>query len=327
LSRAAALRVHHARPIVVNGEVVGVVLLSRSARSLFKGLYADRGKIILGIFLVLLLLLLLTGVLSRGIVRPVEALGRATRDLASGRGSLPDPPKTAAIEIQDLYRDFQRMADAIEREDFADLRDELGDLLLQSVYHTAMGEEAGHFSFQSVVRNISDKMVARHPHVFGDESRDKSAEQQTADWEKIKAAERAGKAQGGTLDGVAIGLPALLRAMKLQKRAARVGFDWPETTQVLDKITEEAAELVEAKDTLSQAEVEEEYGDILFVMANLGRHLGLDPEAALRAANAKFTRRFEGIEARLAAMGKTPQDSDLAEMDALWDAVKLAERG
>tara|TARA_R100000687_G_scaffold22022_2_gene18369 strand:+ start:446 stop:1270 length:825 start_codon:yes stop_codon:yes gene_type:complete len=229
----------------------------------------------------------------------------------------------APYTIEEAYE----VADAIARRDWAELEGELGDLLLQSVYHTAMGEEAGYFSFQSVVRNISDKMVARHPHVFGDESRDKSAEQQTADWEKIKAAERAGKAQGGTLDGVAIGLPALLRAMKLQKRAARVGFDWPETTQVLDKITEEAAELVEAKDTLSQAEVEEEYGDLLFVMANLGRHLGLDPEAALRAANAKFTRRFEGIEARLAAMGKTPQDSDLAEMDALWDAVKLAERG
>ncbi|HAC49826.1 nucleoside triphosphate pyrophosphohydrolase [Sulfitobacter sp. HI0082] len=229
----------------------------------------------------------------------------------------------APYTIEEAYE----VADAIARRDWAELEGELGDLLLQSVYHTAMGEEAGYFSFQSVVRNISDKMVARHPHVFGDESRDKSAEQQTADWEKIKAAERAGKAQGGTLDGVAIGLPALLRAMKLQKRAARVGFDWPETTQVLDKITEEAAELVEAKDTLSQAEVEEEYGDLLFVMANLGRHLGLDPEAALRAANAKFTRRFEGIETRLAAMGKTPQDSDLAEMNALWDAVKLAERG
>ncbi len=229
----------------------------------------------------------------------------------------------APYTIEEAYE----VADAIARRDWAELEGELGDLLLQSVYHTAMGEEAGYFSFQSVVRNISDKMVARHPHVFGDESRDKSAEQQTADWEKIKAAERAGKAQGGTLDGVAIGLPALLRAMKLQKRAARVGFDWPETTQVLDKITEEAAELVEAKDTLSQAEVEEEYGDLLFVMANLGRHLGLDPEAALRAANAKFTRRFEGIETRLAAMGKTPQDSDLAEIDALWDAVKLAERG
>ena len=228
----------------------------------------------------------------------------------------------APYTIEEAYE----VADAIARRDWAELEGELGDLLLQSVYHTAMGEEAGHFTFQSVVRNISDKMVARHPHVFGDESRDKSAEQQTADWEKIKAAERAGKAQGGTLDGVAIGLPALLRAMKLQKRAARVGFDWPETTQVLDKITEEAAELVEAKDTLSQAEVEEEYGDLLFVMANLGRHLGLDPEAALRRTNAKFIRRFEAVEARLSARGKRPEDSDLAEMDALWDEVKADEK-
>lgn len=228
----------------------------------------------------------------------------------------------APYTIEEAYE----VADAIQRRDFAELEGELGDLLLQTVYHTAMGEEAGHFSFQSVVTAISDKMVARHPHVFGDESRDKSAAQQTADWEAIKAAERAGKAQGGALDGVAIGLPALLRALKLQKRAARVGFDWPSTTQVLDKLTEESAELVEAKDNLTQAEVEEEYGDLLFVMANLGRHLGLDPEAALRAANAKFTRRFEAVEARLAQAGKTATDSNLAEMDALWDDVKRAER-
>jgi len=228
----------------------------------------------------------------------------------------------APYTIEEAYE----VADAIARRDYAELEGELGDLLLQTVYHTEMGEEAGHFSFQSVVRNISNKMVARHPHVFGEESRDKSADQQTADWEKIKAAERAGKAQGGTLDGVAIGLPALLRALKLQKRAARVGFDWPSTTEVIEKITEEAAELAEAYEKMSQVEVEEEFGDLLFVMANLGRHLGLDPEAALRAANAKFTRRFEGIEARLAEVGKTPAQSDLAEMDALWDAVKVAER-
>ena len=228
----------------------------------------------------------------------------------------------APYTIEEAYE----VADAIARRDYAELEGELGDLLLQTVYHTEMGEEAGHFSFQSVVRNISNKMVARHPHVFGEESRDKSADQQTADWEKIKAAERAGKAQGGTLDGVAIGLPALLRALKLQKRAARVGFDWPSTAEVIEKITEEAAELAEAHEKMSQAEVEEEFGDLLFVMANLGRHLGLDPEAALRAANAKFTRRFEGIEARLAGVGKTPAQSDLAEMDALWDAVKVAER-
>ena len=155
----------------------------------------------------------------------------------------------APYTIEEAYE----VADAIAREDWEELEGELGDLLLQSVYHTAMGAEAGHFTFQSVVRNISDKMVARHPHVFGDANRDKSADQQTADWEAIKAQERAGKAQGATLDGVAIGLPALLRAMKLQKRAARVGFDWPSTDQVIDKITEEAGELVEARDTLTQA--------------------------------------------------------------------------
>ena len=229
----------------------------------------------------------------------------------------------APYTIEEAYE----VADAIQRRDWVELEGELGDLLLQSVYHTQMGAEAGHFTFQSVVRGISDKMVARHPHVFGTESREKSAEQQTRDWEAIKAAERAGKAQEGTLDGVAVGLPALLRALKLQKRAARVGFDWPDTRDVIAKITEEAAELVEARDTLSQSEVEEEFGDLLFVMANLGRHLGLDPEAALRRANAKFVRRFEGIEARLAAMGKTPAESDLAEMDALWEAVKADERG
>ncbi|TMM54805.1 nucleoside triphosphate pyrophosphohydrolase [Sulfitobacter sabulilitoris] len=228
----------------------------------------------------------------------------------------------APYTIEEAYE----VADAIARRDWAELEGELGDLLLQTVYHAAMGQEAGHFTFQSVVRAISDKMVARHPHVFGDEPRDKSADQQTRDWERMKAAERAGKAQRGTLDGVAIGLPALLRAVKLQNRAARVGFDWPETVQVLDKIREEAAELVEARAHLSEAEVEEEFGDLMFVMANLGRHLGVDPEAALRAANAKFTRRFEGIEARLADRGKTPKDSDLAEMDALWNAVKISER-
>ncbi|WP_298912430.1 nucleoside triphosphate pyrophosphohydrolase [uncultured Roseobacter sp.] len=228
----------------------------------------------------------------------------------------------APYTIEEAYE----VADAIARRDWSELEGELGDLLLQTVYHTAMGEEAGHFTFRSVVRAISDKMVARHPHVFGDASRDKSADQQTADWEAIKAAERAGKAQQGTLDGVAIGLPALLRALKLQKRAARVGFDWPSTHEVLDKIKEEADELVEARDQLTQAEIEEEFGDLLFVMANLGRHLGLDPEAALRAANAKFTRRFEKIEAKLAENGKSPTQSDLAEMDALWDVVKSEEK-
>lgn len=228
----------------------------------------------------------------------------------------------APYTIEEAYE----VADAIARSDWADLEGELGDLLLQTVYHTAMGEEAGHFTFETVVKAISDKMVARHPHVFGDESRDKSAEQQTADWEKIKAAERAGKAQSRTLDGVATGLPALTRAVKLQKRAARVGFDWPEVGNVLDKIIEESAELVEARDTLTKKEMVEEYGDLLFVMANLARHLDIDPEEALRGTNAKFTRRFESIEDALTAMGKQPADSNLAEMDALWDAAKDAEK-
>jgi ATP diphosphatase len=228
----------------------------------------------------------------------------------------------APYTIEEAYE----VADAIARRDWTELEGELGDLLLQSVYHTAMGEEQGLFSFQSVVRNICDKMVARHPHVFGTESRDKSAQQQTADWEAIKAGERAEKAQGGTLDGVAVGLPALLRAYKLQKRAARVGFDWPDTADVIAKIQEEAAELVEARDTLTPEAQFEEFGDLMFVMANLGRHLGIEPEAALRAANAKFTRRFEGVEAKLRAIGKAPEDSDLAEMDALWDAVKADEK-
>ncbi|MBE0412857.1 nucleoside triphosphate pyrophosphohydrolase [Yoonia sp.] len=228
----------------------------------------------------------------------------------------------APYTIEEAYE----VADAIARSDWAELEGELGDLLLQTVYHAQMGAEAGHFTFDSVVRAIADKMVARHPHVFGDESRDKSAEQQVADWEKIKAAERAGKAQTRTLDGVAIGLPALMRAVKLQKRAARVGFDWPDTSHVIDKIVEEAAELVEARDTQTHAETVEEFGDLLFVMANLARHLDIDPEEALRAANAKFTRRFEAVEDALAERGKRPAESDLAEMDALWDAEKAREK-
>lgn len=228
----------------------------------------------------------------------------------------------APYTIEEAYE----VADAIARSDWAELEGELGDLLLQTVYHTQMGAEAGHFTFESVVKSISDKMVARHPHVFGDESRDKSAEQQTADWEKIKAAERAGKAQMRTLDGVASGLPALTRAVKLQKRAARVGFDWPDTSHVIDKIVEEAGELVEAKATMTQVQVEEEFGDLMFVIANLARHLDIDPEAALRGTNAKFMRRFAGVEDALAAKGKTPAQSDLAEMDALWDQVKAVEK-
>ncbi len=257
----------------------------------------------------------------------IERLLEIMRRLRDPEGGCPwdieqDFASIAPYTIEEAYE----VADAIEREAWDELKGELGDLLFQSVFHAQMAAEAGYFTFQDVVTTMSNKMVSRHPHVFGDESREKSAEQQTADWEAIKAAERAGKAQQGTLDGVAVGLPALLRAYKLQKRAARVGFDWPTTNEVIDKIAEEAAELVEARDSLSQDEVEEEFGDLMFVMANLGRHLGVEPEAALRRANAKFIRRFEGVEAKLAARGKRPEDSDLAEMDALWDEVKADSR-
>ncbi|APZ54560.1 nucleoside triphosphate pyrophosphohydrolase [Salipiger abyssi] len=225
----------------------------------------------------------------------------------------------APYTIEEAYE----VADAIEREAWSELKGELGDLLFQSVFHAQMASEKGLFSFDEVADTMSDKMVARHPHVFGDESNAKTPEQQTADWEAIKAQERAAKAEKGVLDGVAMGLPALLRAVKLQKRAARVGFDWPSTDQVIDKIVEEAQELREATEP---DHIEEEFGDLLFVMANLARHMKIDPEAALRATNAKFTRRFGAVEAALAKKGRRPEDSTLEEMDALWDAEKRREK-
>ena len=199
----------------------------------------------------------------------------------------------------------------------------MGDLLLQVVFHARIAEEAGLFDFDDVTRTISDKMVARHPHVFGQESRYKMAAEQTREWEALKAAER-GPAR--VLDGVALGLPALTRAVKLQKRAARVGFDWPSTDEVLEKLREEMVELVEARESLTETEVTEEFGDLLFVMANLARHMGIDPEGALRAANAKFTRRFGKIEDWLAEQGKVPADSDLVEMDGLWNRARAEDK-
>ncbi len=218
------------------------------------------------------------------------------------------------------------VADAVARRNYGDLKDELGDLLLQVVFQGQIAAEAGHFTFHDIVDAIADKLVARHPHVFGDESRDKSAAQQVLDWEALKVAERGARAQTGVLDGVALGLPALMRAIKLQTRAARVGFDWPDTAQVLDKLVEEAGELAAARDTSDAAALSDEMGDLLFVMANLARHLGVDPEAALRGTNAKFTRRFAHVESALAATGRRPQDATLEEMDAHWDAAKRAER-
>jgi len=224
----------------------------------------------------------------------------------------------APYTIEEAYE----VADAIARKDWTGLRGELGDLLFQSVYHAQMASEAGHFTLEDVIRDIANKMVARHPHVFGDTLID-SAAAQTQAWEAMKARERAARAQGGVLDDVPVGHPGLTRAVKLQKRAARVGFDWPDVGPVIDKIAEEARELTEAE----PQDQFEEYGDLLFVMANLARHLDIDPEAALRAANDKFTRRFHFIETQLAQQGRSPADSDLAEMDALWDAAKAQEKG
>ncbi len=255
-----------------------------------------------------------------GMPRLLEIM-RALRDPVGGCPW--DIEQTFATIAPYTIEEAYEVADAIEREAFDELKGELGDLLFQSVFHAQMASEQGLFDFNDVADTMSDKMVARHPHVFGDESPDKSAEQQTQDWEKIKAAERAAKAQAGVLDGVAAGLPALLRAVKLQKRAARVGFDWPEIDMVLDKVSEEVTEL---RETTNAEDQFEEFGDLLFVMANLARHMDIDPEAALRAANAKFTRRFEYIEDQLAQRGKTPAQSDLAEMDGLWNEIRLADK-
>ncbi|SDE97340.1 nucleoside triphosphate pyrophosphohydrolase [Rhodobacter capsulatus] len=265
-----------------------------------------------------------------GIFVQTDSVGAETERLAAIMACLRDRETGCPWDIEQDFasiapytiEEAHEVADAIAREAWGELSGELGDLALQVVFHAQMAAEAGHFSLLDVLRGINAKMIARHPHVFGDESRLKSAAQQTEDWEKIKSAERAAKAETGVLDGVALGLPALTRALKLQKRAARVGFDWPSTAEVVAKIVEEANELVEARDTLGPEEIAEEYGDLMFVMVNLGRHLGLEAEACLRAANGKFTRRFAFIEAELAKAGKRPADSDLSEMDALWDAAK-----
>ncbi len=233
----------------------------------------------------------------------------------------------APYTIEEAYE----VAEAIREDDMPGLRDELGDLLFQVVFHARMAEEAGEFKFADVVEAISEKMVRRHPHVFGDAKIDGAAAQTTA-WETQKAAERAAKSGngGGTPDSVLasvpLALPALTRAEKLQKRAARVGFDWPEVAQVLDKIEEELAELRAAlAQRLPREKIAGELGDILFGYANVARHLGLDPEEALRSCNAKFVRRFGEIEKSLAAKGRTPQDASLDEMEALWQAAKKKE--
>ena len=238
----------------------------------------------------------------------------------------------APYTIEEAYE----VADAIERGDLADLKDELGDLLLQVVYHARIAEEQQTFAFGDVTDAITTKMIRRHPHVFGSEA-ERAAGAAPGFWERIKAAERADALQAGSasepsiLDGVPAGLPALTRALKLQNKAASVGFDWPSLGPVFDKLKEELGELedvlVGGEAASDRTKIEEEFGDLLFVVANVARHLKVDPEAALRAANQKFTRRFHAIERKLAQDGRTPAQSTLAEMDLLWDQAKAGERG
>ena len=239
----------------------------------------------------------------------------------------------APYTVEEAYE----VADAIERQDFVDLRDELGDLLLQVVFHARMAEEDGLFDFGGVVEAITAKLIRRHPHVFGD-ARDLSPDEVKVLWGRIKQAEKAERAaarraQGlpetegaGHLGAVPVALPALTRAIKLQNKAADVGFDWPDIGPVFDKIKEETDELKQAYSDMDSAAIEEEYGDLLFVMANLARHLKIDPEAALKKANSKFQRRFAHIEARLAEQGIPLAEAGLERMDALWNEARVADK-
>lgn len=251
---------------------------------------------------------------------------------------LRDPQKGCPWDLEQTFRtiapytieEAYEVEDAIARNDMPGLLDELGDLLLQVVFHARMAEEAGYFAFSDVAAGIVDKMIRRHPHVFGETVAEKP-DVVSANWEAIKAAERAAKpplAQevSPVLAGVASGLPALSRAVKLQNRAARVGFDWPSKTPVLEKIKEELQELEDEIFSGSPGSIAEEFGDFLFVAANLARHLKLDPEECMRAANRKFERRFSNMEAILKSEGKNLKDCDLATMDRAWDAAKQSEK-
>jgi ATP diphosphatase len=237
----------------------------------------------------------------------------------------------APYTIEEAYE----VADAIARGDLLDLKDELGDLLLQVVFHARMAEEAGVFDFGDVVASITSKLVRRHPHVFG-HARDLSAEAVQALWGEIKQAEKDERRRerglneepaAGLLDGIPAGLPALTRADKLTRKAATVGFDWPDTEQVIAKIEEEVHEVREALAGGSRGEIEGEIGDLLFAVANLARHAGVDAENALRLANAKFERRFRAVEYGLARAGRRAEDASLGEMEELWTKAKIAERG
>jgi MazG family protein len=259
-----------------------------------------------------------------GLARLLEVMARL-RDPDSGCpwDLEQDFSTIAPYTIEEAYE----VADAIERGDLHDLEGELGDLLLQVVYHAQMAKEQGRFDFETVAQRIADKMIARHPHVFGDATV-ASAAAQSAAWEDTKAHERRQKAapDASVLADVPLGLPALTRSAKLQRRAARVGFDWPEAGPVFDKLAEEIAEVrAELAAGAPHERVADEVGDLLFAAANLARHLGVDGESALRRANQKFERRFGAIEAALFAAGRRPEDASLDEMEELWQRAKAAE--
>ncbi len=268
---------------------------------------------------------------SRDIARLIEIMAALRTPETGCPWDLEQTFETIApYTIEEAYE----VADAIAREDLADLRDELGDLLLQVVFHARIAEERGAFAFGDVVEAVTSKLIRRHPHVFGDAGRLPTAAV-NALWAEIKAQERAaraaerGEAQNqpaSLLDGVSAALPGLTRAVKLQERAAKVGFDWDEISLVVGKVQEEADEVAEAVAQGDRDAIEDEIGDLLCAVANLARHSGVDPEAAVRRSNAKFERRFRAIEAALAARGKTPAESDLWEMDGLWNEAKAAER-
>ncbi len=258
---------------------------------------------------------------------------RATQAVLDVMTRLRDPQRGCPWDIAQNFRtiapytieEAYEVADAIERADLPSLKEELGDLLFQVAFHARMAEEQGAFDFADVAQALADKMIERHPHVFSEAGDGRTAAQQTAAWETLKAEKRAASGAPSLLHDVPMALPALMRAEKLTKRAARINFDWPTPDEVLAKLDEELAELAEARESGDAEALTEEMGDILFVMANLARKLKVDPEEALRRANAKFTKRFQFIEARLAEAGKTgPQKLD--EMEALWLDAKRAER-
>jgi MazG family protein len=259
---------------------------------------------------------------SKDITRLIEIMA-ALRDPDTGCPW--DQKQTFATIAPYTIEEAYEVADAITRGDLPHLKDELGDLLLQVVYHARMAEEQSAFAFGDVVEAVTSKMIRRHPHVFGTEA-ERAAGVAPGFWDDAKAAEKKDRSAGGILDDVPVTLPALTRAIKLQNKAAKVGFDWPSLAPVFAKLNEEIVELEDAiattEDRPDRAAIEEEFGDLLFVVANVARHLKLAPEAALRAANDKFTRRFRYIEAQLAKRGSSPDQSNLAEMDALWDEAK-----